>query len=194
MVEVIQKIFSEFETITYFSIIVTAFISTLITLLIRDFFPEYIKKEKREAELKIKYFYSYAYAFVEIRTDFSMKDKDDVVHDKYNCGFFHNFNIDPNNTKIEAFWEDELFNKFTKNMNYINEALSNLLIKYMKRRSAESIQFQIGCDDQELIRLRSEIENRIILEYKYYLKISKMNSLFSKVLHKRLYKKMVEIH
>jgi len=159
----------------------------LAVLLIEMFLP-FIRKKRITAEQKLKNFYNMAYAFVKIREDFSVVIEG-IMHNKENCGFFHNFNFDnltgysntfnegkqlvsitENIDKISGtiFDENKFFEYVSMNFDSIDSDLKILFINYFKARGPEMIQRKGTCNDSKLIRLRREIEAKIISGYIKY--------------------------
>jgi hypothetical protein len=162
-------------------------------MLIELILPRF-RKKKLVAKQKLNNFYNIAYAFIKIREDFSIQINGEI-HNKENCGFFHNFNFDNHfstTKKINAkdnnliaiyetfnkqtgiiFDEMKFFEFVAKNFDFIDNDLKMTFIEYFKTRGPDSFHKNIGCKDSKLIRLRREIENKIEFYYKRYLNITK---------------------
>lgn len=137
-------------------------IAVAFSVLIIEFILPRARKRKKLAKEKLERFYNVAYAFVKIREDFSIFIGD-KIHNKENCGYFHNFDFQSGSEKKTSLVFDEFsfFDYVSSNFRFIDEDLKIFFIDYLKARGPEGIQKKLGCEDNRLINLRKEIENKI---------------------------------
>lgn len=145
-------------------------VSIFFTIIFIDTILPLIRKKKNEANIKLSKFYNTAYAFVKIREGFSIK-MNGQIHNKENCGEFHSFlsnNLIVGNIIFE---EQAFFNFVTNNFVYVDSDLSSLFLEYFKVRFPETVKNKIGCGNSKMIKLRKEIEKKILKQYENYKKL-----------------------
>ncbi len=162
---------SEMKTFLENQDILGPFVSMFLTVTIIVWIIPKMQKKKKDAREKLRNFYNITYAFVMIRENFSIKI-DDVVHNKENCGEFHSFFMGNGKQSVNLIFEEiEFFNFVNANFAYVNKDLQDLFIEYFKIRGPETVQNKIGCSNSKMIKLRKEIEEKIINQYNFYKKI-----------------------
>lgn len=146
-------------------------ISFLLTIVLIQFILPFFRRKKDKAKEKLEGFYEVAYAFIKIRENFSIPMGNEI-HNKENCGYFHNFNFNFGTEKRTGLVFDELlfFDYVSSNFRFIDKDLKMLFINYFKMRGPGNIQNKLGCKDNKLISLRKEIENKINRYYSKYTK------------------------
>lgn len=142
---------------------------TLTVGLVQWILPLFVKKKKLARE-KLKNFYNVAHAFVTIREGFS-KDINGKIHDKNNCGLFHDFTIDGQNLGTIVYLEQAFFNYALQGFDYMEKDLKKVFIKYLKARGPDFVRSNDGCANLELIRLRKLVEQKIEMGYAKYDKL-----------------------
>ncbi len=150
--------------------LIGSFLSIFFSVIIVQWILPFLTKRKRTAREKLDNFYNVAYSFVKIRENFSV-NVDGGIHNKENCGFFHDVNY--NGITGLIFNEMLFFNFVSERFQFIDSELRDCFTEYFKARTFESVQKNLGCGDSKLIRLRKEIEKKIVCDYEKYYKILK---------------------
>ena len=155
--------------------IVGPVLGVILSVIIIELLLPCFRYAKSEAKEKLNNFYNVAYAFVEIRRGFSSIDERGQAHNKNNCGWFHNFQVEFGNNMAaplagpvgnEAIFFDYISAKFA----FIDDDLKDKFVEYFKCRVPDAVQKGTKCEDSKLIKLRKEIEELIDAQYKKYKK------------------------
>lgn len=145
------------------------FLTIFLTIVVIKWLMPFLSKKKNTAQVKLSNFYNVAYAFVKIREGFSV-NIDGKIHNKVNCGYFHNFNFEVGKTTNVIYDENSFFEFTLGKFEYIDNDLQKLFIDYLKLRGPTNVQNKLGCEDKKLINFRKQIEKKIIFFYKKYQK------------------------
>lgn len=147
--------------------IVGPILGVIFTVLLIHLLLPFLQRKKKEAKDKLDNFYNVAYAFVKVRENFSVSING-KVHNKENCGWFHNF-VDGNSNMAGPIGSEiEFFNLVSYRFYYIDQNLKDKFIEYFKCRGPESVQHKSGCENAKLIKIRKEIEAMIVEQYENY--------------------------
>ena len=147
-------------------------LAVLVTILITEVILPRVRQRKKEATEKLANFYNLAYVFVKTREAFSIEINGEI-HNKENCGYFHNFEIDKDSDRIIVYDESKFLNFVTSNFSFLDDSLQKQFIEYFKVRGPEAVQKRLGCKDSNLIKVRKNLETKIVEQYNYYRKIVK---------------------
>ncbi len=142
-------------------------LSMFLTITIIQWLIPKLNHRKKIAREKLDNFYNIAFAFVEIRKGFSVKI-DGKIHNKQNCGYFHNFHFGGDTVANPILDENHFFKYVLEKYQYIDPELQVLLVQYLKTRGPDNARTQLECGDPNMIKLRHKIEQSILFYFEKY--------------------------